>query len=161
MFGILTFHGWLQPIRIRTWGETDSNILPVLCRSCTGQSSYLSLNELGRFNGSRNETLLQSCNVFYASKNLYFVKVKLSCFPCFLTLYIFSSLVFQKFLKPKEHFTPTWIPLFLAISSVPINHKHWDATVFQIIHQNLPRSAHEHHCLSISQAYLVCVYEHV
>ena len=161
MFGSLTFHGWLQPIRMRTWGETDSTIPPVLCRSCTDQSSCLSLSELGCFNGSRNETLLQSCNVFYAYKNLYVVKVKISCFPHFLKLYIFLLLVFQKFLKPKGHFTPTWIPMFLAVLSVPINHKHWDTTVFQIIHQNSSRSAHEYHCLSISQAYLVCVYEHV
>ena len=132
MFGFLIFHDWFQPIRMRTCGETDSTIFLVLCRPCTAQSSCLSLSEVDCFLAACNETLLQSFNIFYASKNVCILsKLNFHALHAFWSYYTFLLVALRKVLKPKGHFHWKWIPVFLTVSSVPVNHKHRDSTVFQ------------------------------
>jgi hypothetical protein len=104
---VSTFCDWFWRIRRRTQGwRVASPTFLLLRRSLTAQSSCLSLSEVHCFCALWNETLLQSFDIFYASrKYLYFVKSGHPRSLYFRSYCVPFLLVFCKFLKPNRHFT--------------------------------------------------------
>ena len=73
-------------------------------------------------------TLLQSLNVFYAPKKcLCFIKNKLSC--SLRTFYVFRTRISLSSWKQTGNLPWKWLPMFMAVLSVPINHEYSDCIV--------------------------------
>jgi hypothetical protein len=81
-------------------GKSPPSFL-VLFRSLSAVKLCLLLSEINFFSLLWNETLLQSCNVFYVSKKCILLKIDINAFKVFM----FVLLIFLKCFEPNTHFT--------------------------------------------------------
>jgi len=103
----------------------------LLHRSLPGQSVQLALCNINCVNSLWNVTVLRSCNKFYAPKKcLCFIKNKLSC--SLRTFYVFRTRISLSSWKQTGNLPWKWLPMFMAVLSVPINHEHWVSTALHI-----------------------------